>query len=471
MIGLWDILTSPLRPFFELRINLERAERMSAGAVTFDDVEAVVSSIASPGIRPGLERIERLLCLLGKPQDAFFSIHVVGTNGKGSVCSFLASVFKASGYKTAFYSSPHLENPVERLLINGSPLSPESWMNAAERAAKAIETDSILSSEPPSYFEVITAVAFLLTAEEKAEIAIVEAGLGGRLDATNLLGNVACSAVTSISMDHTEYLGDTLEKIAGEKFAVVRSGKPACFLGDKEELVTLFRETCSIQGAEPFLVSEDVLLKNVAVTDNGCTFDFTSKNLKLSGVRTGLLGRYQVSNAAMALLVLSCVRNVFDRLSDETILLGLKSALWPGRMEVISKKPLVILDGGHNADGVAKLKESVAELWGAEDKKIGIVYAVMKDKDYKICLKLLSELNAAIYAVAVPGMARSLSASELVREANSFSWRNLPRGFDSPLDAISAAIEENDLVLVCGSLYLIGWIRPKLRDFLSINYK
>jgi dihydrofolate synthase/folylpolyglutamate synthase len=385
---------------------------------------------------------------------------VVGTNGKGSTCAFLASVFQAAGYRTALYTSPHLESPGERLLMDGNPLSPDRWMTCAENVARTIEENAALREDPPSYFELVTAMAFLLTKEEKAEIAVVEAGLGGRLDATNLLSKVACTAIASISMDHTEYLGNTLEKIAGEKFAVIRRETPACYLGDTEALVSQFQRFCSAAGAQPFVVSKDAKIDAVNVEESGCTFDFSAPHLTLKQVRTTLLGRYQVANASLALSALSRLMGCFDRLTESAIRRGMSCARWPGRLEVISRAPLVVLDGGHNLDGVKKLAESVAELWG--HKKIGVVYGVMKDKDYPECLDVLEELSAAFYATCVPGMERSLSSEGVAEAARRKHWRNTVAAFANPLDAVAAASRENEVVVVCGSLYLIGWVRSRL---------
>ncbi|MDR1730961.1 MAG: bifunctional folylpolyglutamate synthase/dihydrofolate synthase [Synergistaceae bacterium] len=437
---------------------------------SFVELEELIAKHASPGIRPGLDRIMRLLSLLGDPQGAYPAVHVVGTNGKGSTCAMLNSVFREAGRRTALYTSPHLESPGERLLIDGRPLSPIRWKTAAERVLRALSADSTLRSDPPSYFELVTAMAFLLAAEEKTEIAVIEAGLGGRLDATNLLSNVVCSVICSISMDHTEYLGDTLEKIAAEKFAVVRGGTPACFLGDRTELIPLFEEFCARVGAFPFIVGRDALVSPAELSEEGCVFDFSASGLNLPKVRTGLIGGYQVSNAALALLTLSRLRERFPWLSESVIRAGLQKARWPGRFEILScdgERPILVLDGGHNPDGVEKFAESLASLWG--DKKIGIVYGVMKDKDYPACLGILNGLKEkgsapALYATCVPGMERSLKPGALAEYARQMSWRNEVDAYDDPLDAIDRAREENDVVVVCGSLYLIGWVRPRLRS-------
>ncbi|MDR2522379.1 MAG: bifunctional folylpolyglutamate synthase/dihydrofolate synthase [Synergistaceae bacterium] len=433
--------------------------------MSFDEVENIITSHASPGIRPGLERVSRLLALLGNPQGKYPAVHVVGTNGKGSTCAFLDSVFRAAGYKTALYTSPHLESPGERLLVNGRPLPPERWLTSAEKAARVVSEDSVLRDDPPSYFELVTASAFLLAEEERVEAAVVEAGLGGRLDATNLLTDVACTAVASISMDHTEYLGNSLEAIAGEKFAVVRPGTPACYLGDTESLIPLFKRFCADAGALPFVVSRDARVSAVVVTESGCSFDFSGPGLNLKEVKTDLIGRYQVSNATLALSVLAHLRGRFGRLTDETVRAGIGNAHWPGRLEIVSRDPLVVLDGGHNPDGVKKLAESAAELWNG--KKIGVVCGMMKDKEYSLCLEILSGVSEtprpALYSTGVPGMERSLSARDVAAAAKGLPWRAVA-AFENPLDAVAAASGENEVVLVCGSLYLIGWLKSQKSD-------
>ena len=424
---------------------------------TFDTLEDLLHAHSTNAIIPGLERISRLLERLGNPQDSFRAVHIVGTNGKGSTGAFISSVLRASGCKTAFYSSPHLESPGERLLVNGQALSPEDWVNAVREAASVIRE----GEDMPSYFELLTAGAFVLMRQQKVDAGVVEAGLGGKLDATNTMHNVICSVIASISIDHTEYLGSTLESIAGEKFAVVREGKPACFSGNPDSLVPMFMRVCSEKGAVPFVVSESAHVSNVRVTPEGNTFDFSADGLELEGVRTGLTGSYQVKNAALALSALSLVRHEMTGITVDSVREGMLIASWPGRLEIVSRNPAVILDGGHNYDGVANLCSSVRELWPCAE--IGIVYAAMRDKDYPGCLALLSmELTPKLYVTTVPGMARAAKPEELLSASRSLSWRNNPEGFSLPEDAVKRAVnDDNDVVIVCGSLYLVGYIRGK----------
>ena len=421
----------------------------------FDTLEKLLYSHSDNRIIPGLERISQLLHEMGNPQNFFRSVHIVGTNGKGSTGAFISSVLSASGYRTGFYSSPHLESPGERFLVDGQELTADEWSEAVNAAVNAAVKNNIL----PSYFELLTAGAFELARKAGIEAGVIEAGLGGKLDATNTMSSTVCSVIASISIDHTEYLGPTLEKIAGEKFAVVRENVPAVFSGYDESLVPMFLETCREKGALPFVVSREARTENVHVTDEGNTFDFCAPGLELEGVRTGLIGGWQVMNAALALSAISLMRESFPEISEASIREGMLKARWPGRLEIVSRSPLIVLDGGHNLDGVKKLCASVRELW--PERKFAVVYAAMKDKDYAGCLGVLSGvLGPKLYAACVPGMARSASPEEILRAAEKFSWGNQPEGFTSPGEAIRRAVDDgNESVLVCGSLYMIGWVK------------
>ena len=430
--------------------------------ITFDTFENFLHSHSTDKIIPGLERISKLLSRLGNPQNSFRSVHIVGTNGKGSTGSFLASVFKEAGYRTGFYSSPHLESPGERLLIDGEVLSADEWLCAAEIAAEKILPDEDL----PSYFEFLTACAFLLARSHNIDVGIIEAGLGGKLDATNTMSNTACSVIASVSIDHTEYLGNSLESIAGEKFAVVRENTPACFSGVDESLVDMFNNICSERSAVPFVVSNSSRSENVTVSPEGNSFDFFSPNLKIRNVRTGLIGKYQISNAMLALSAISLVKDEFTKINDDSIRRGMQKAKWPGRLEVVSHNPLIVLDGGHNYDGVLKLCMSIKDLW--PDKRIGVVYAAMKDKNYSGCIELMNRiLKPSLYLTTVPDMARAARPDELLRASEKFSWCNLC-AFNEPLSAVKKSLnDKNDLTLICGSLYMIGYVKPLLYNFLK----
>ena len=427
---------------------------------SFDELERFFSSIASSGIRPGLDRIDMLLESLGKPQDLFPAVHIVGTNGKGSTAAFTESILRESGYRTALYTSPHLESPAERLQIEGKALSLDDWSQAAFQVAEALSATPALKGDPPSFFEVVTAAAFLLCAEKCVDIAVVEAGLGGRLDATNMLGRVVLTLIASISIDHSEYLGNSLESIAAEKFAVMRPSVPAWFSGSPPELIPLFLDTARKIGALPHVASLENTLSRVSLSEEGVRFTLSVLGREVP-FTPALAGGYQVENAALAVSGALAVKKDFPGLSLETIQQGIALARWPGRFEILRKNPPLILDGGHNPDGILRLVETVRTLYG--QRKLALVFAAMKDKDYSKSLLLLKSIGSSLYCTAVPGHDRAAPPSLLAEAARSVGWGSEQvREFDDPFAALEEAEKTGEGVLCCGSLYLVGFLRERL---------
>ena len=425
---------------------------------SFSGFERLITESASPGIRPGLERVERLLNLIGGPQDKFPAIHIVGTNGKGSTAAFLNSILNNSGYKTALYTSPHLMSPGERLLISGHPRSESEWLECAAGVIETIKSDDVLSHDPPSYFEILTAIAFKLIETHEVDIAVIEAGLGGRLDATNTLGDVIVSVITSISTDHAEYLGDTLEKIAAEKFSVARAPETSVYLGDNESLYKYF---------EGHILMRDACIKVISMLPEGSRYDLAWGGYNFDGLAINLMGEFQIYNSALAAAAAVIASSRLPAINENSIRKGLGEAVWIGRMELIScggSGKSALLDGGHNEDGVAKLVRSVSEIFGSVSK-VAVVYAAMKDKDLSGCLSHINKLNASLYLTEVPENERCASIRDLEKIAGKFNWRWISC-FNDPMDAFNAAMAGNDLVIVCGSLYFIGYIRPKIMNIL-----
>jgi dihydrofolate synthase/folylpolyglutamate synthase len=440
---------------------------------TFEELEDFFSRLASPGIRPGLERIATLLKRLGCPETVFPSIHIVGTNGKGSTAAFTERILRESGYSTALYTSPHLESPAERLQVNGAHLPLDEWSRCAREVEEALKADPRLVQDPPTFFEIVTAVAFLLCQSRKVDVAVVEAGLGGRLDATNLLGNVVLTLITSISMDHMEFLGNSLEQIASEKFAVMRKNVPAVFSGTPSKLLPLFRETALSYGAFPYVSSEVCLADEIQLLPNGLSYScrtalepaavFSDKEPRKQNiaVHSALQGVHQVENSSLAIAGALLLAPVFPRVTTETIQKGISLARWPGRFEIIHENPVLILDGGHNPDGVEKLVETLSLLYG--ERRIGVVYGCMKDKAFTECISLLRRVCSKLYCTSVPDNSRSASPELLSDTAKTIGWR--PEEIvscDDPLEAIRIASSSEEVVLCCGSLYLVGYVRKHL---------
>lgn len=437
-------------------------------SITFTELEKEFTALSSPGIIPGLDRIFMLLSQLGNPQDVFLSVHVVGTNGKGSTCAALASILGTSRLKVAVYTSPHLVSFGERLIIFGEQVSPERWKMAVGKVKTALTECEELKSNPPTYFELITAAAFIIIAGEGVDIAIIEAGLGGRLDATNTLGNVALTLVTPIGMDHMNYLGDDLLSIAREKFAVLRGDAPAIFSWSDPELEEEFCVTARKKGTAAFLLRDICAVYRVKTSLAGTDFYFD--NYSGQELHTPLIGFYQAENAALAVCaahILSgnfapqCVKKRFSGITDTTIKIGIGNTFWPGRLEVVAESPPTILDGAHNPHAVNRLIETLAVI--TEPGTINIVLAIMKDKDASAILKLLKRLEPHVYCTQVPDVERSMPASELYSLARENGLINVGE-YACPLEALKASRLSGRTIVCCGSLYLVGYLKGHLDE-------
>ncbi len=441
--------------------TLDEIERFS---VLTDEMMA----FSSLGIRPGLGRLSRLLSLLGSPQRDFPALHVLGTNGKGSTVATVDAVCRCAGLKTATYTSPHLVSLQERVSVNGAFLPIETWRKAQEQVRSAVEGDAVLSDVRPTFFENLTAMAFLMIRDAGVDIAVMEAGMGGRYDASMLCDAVA-TIITPIGMDHMEYLGDTLSAIAAEKIAAVRPGVPAFYAADDPALQGQFLEACSVSGAEPYCLSELAAPADIRLSLEGTAFSYVEKSKKTAEYFTPLIGLHQASNAANAVTVFRILRarcEIFERIGDEDIEAGLAATQWPGRVEVLSKRNghVVILDGAHNEHGLRAFVATLAVLAqnGAMDAVGAVVFAVMRDKELPPLLNLLATLNCAVYCTQVP-MKRALPPQEL--EAAILS-RGIESGgtYDDPLDALRAAVSKTKgTVVCCGSLFLVGSIKKGAR--------
>lgn len=425
----------------------------------FELVESKLAQLASPGIRPGLARLARLLREAGSPQGKFPIVHIVGTNGKGSTAAGIYSVLRASGYRAALYTSPHLVDFSERLVIDGGRAAAREWLDAASELGDIVRGTDYFKDNHPTYFEFITAAAIMILARRQPDAAVFEAGMGGRLDASNILTDVALSVVVPIGMDHTDFLGDTLEKIAAEKFAVMRKGTPALFFGD-EWLDGQFLDAAARCSAEPHIFRGEYRITGRAYSLDGTRFTLSDA----AGSReyfTPLVGSFQADNAAMAVAASRLLSKRFPRVCEDTIKRGIAETQWQGRMEIVRRSPLVIVDGGHNPHAMKRLSETLAGIF--HEGGLSIVLAMMKDKDISGALSLLRPLGAEIYCTEVPGLERSLSAAGM-KETAERAGLSVAGTYGDPLDAIRAASGKGLPVVCCGSLFLVGYVKAHLDE-------
>ena len=393
------------------------------------------------GIKPGVDRVRRLLDSLGHPDRTFRSIHVVGTNGKGSTSAFLASILSSAGLRTALFTSPHLVSFNERFRINGREIP-------SDKLAPLIDTVLAATTGDETFFEIVTAMAACYFADEQVEIAIMEAGMGGRSDATAALNGIS-TVITPVSLDHCDYLGTTLAEIAREKGGIAKPGTPV-IIGPQQPdagnaLAELFQS-----GSNPLTWSERSTASHW--NSNG-TLDYQGLSVTLANLISGIPGRYQCSNAALALAAAEVLTQNGITIPRAALVKGIAHASWPGRMEMISGNPRLLLDGAHNPAGAAALADSLANV---SRRKLLLVLGLMGDKDLAGIVSPLAPLADACYCVS-PAIERSMDCRELADRVTRLGWPARPCG--SVGDGITAARQDaaaNDLILVCGSLFTVG---------------
>lgn len=388
----------------------------------------------------GLSRISEVLKKLGNPQNGFKSIHIAGTNGKGSVSAILAKSFEVAGCKTGLYISPFIIDFRERIQICGEFITEEETVLYANTVK---DTGTELTE-----FEFITAMAFLYFRDKKCDIVIVETGLGGRFDATNTLDNVAATVITKIGLDHSAVLGDTVDKIASEKCGIIK---------DSPVTVTSCNQRAAalnvIKSSANRLIIPDISELEVLSTDiNGSTFIYKGKEYSLS-----LCGEYQIENA---LTVIETAYNCGLGMSYELIKSALADTFFPARAEIISKNPLVVLDGAHNPDGARALSGIMKKY----DGEITALIGVMRDKDYEEVLSTALKYCKNAVTVTVKDMSRALPSNELLKTASKHCHTVSALSYS---DAIRKADElsKGKPIFVFGSLYLASGIRDELREF------
>lgn len=425
---------------------------------TFDVFEKRLKKLAGPGVCPGLARLSKLLSLVDNPERKFNVVHVVGTNGKGSTSATLSSILMHAGYKVATYTSPHLISFGERLSINNEKVFVSNWMTYLDKIEKIIKLNKSLTENPPTYFEIITAIAFLIIAEEKVDIAVVEAGLGGRLDATNILKNVLLTLVVSIGIDHTEYLGHSLSKIAAEKFAVMRKNTLTIFQGGNDEINQQFLEVAKKSLSIGKILDELCVYETLSVTNKGTDFHVTFNELKHT-YHTPLIGFHQTRNATLALMGAEILKKKFQNINQLALHDGICATSCPGRFEIVRESPLLILDGAHNPHAMEMFVKTVKQIFN--NKKIFIILAMMDDKDVKKSLLILSKLNSIVICTEIPKMRRSMKADALFKLAQEVGIKALA-AYRNPMDAIKYSLLNSEIIISCGSLFLVGYIKKQM---------
>jgi len=398
----------------------------------------------------GLENVTSLLELLGNPHLKLRAIHVAGTNGKGSVCAMLDAILSRR-YKVGLYTSPHLHRLNERIKINGKEISDEELLNLIRLLREKTEREK--RPERFTFFDFTTALAFFYFVEKEVDLAIVEVGLGGRLDSTNVI-NPVVAVITNIGHDHMDVLGPTLREIAREKAGIIKENTPIVCGEKREEPLRVILEESSRKKAHLYLLGRDFDYRY-----EGGLFSFSGRRLKLQSLKLGLLGKHQGENASLALEVIETLLDLGFYIDEEEIRKGLKEVKWPGRLELFEGKPKVLLDGAHNPEGVKVLCEFLREI---SFRKLHLIIGIMKDKSWKEMLEILLPLSQSVIAFR-PQNPRSLEPEIILSLAKQIGLE----GFEAktPEEALKIAKEKadpEDLILVTGSLFAVGEIREFL---------
>lgn len=402
-------------------------------------------NLEKSGIKLGLDRTVALLAEVGDPHRRFRSVHVAGTNGKGSVACFLNSVFHHAGHVTGLFTSPHLVDYRERIRTGGRSMTRAELTRMVNRLAPAIRRTGV------SYFEATTVLAFEHFARKTVETAVVEVGMGGRLDSTNVLEPML-SCITSIDYDHTRYLGSTLPRIAAEKAGIIKPGVPVVCGALAVPASRTIRRIARSRSSRVYEVGKDAGFKVLETGVGGSVFEYSG----LDGNKTHRIvspGLHQVANAATALLAIEVLNEHGSRVGKGAVRDGLAKAFWPGRLQVLSRRPLIILDAAHNAGGARVLARTLRQIGIKADVT---VFGALRDKDYGKMLKALSGVSGR-FVLTKPDSPRALPVVRLKEAAGDLGLR--ARATASVARAIEIARDmcgPEDTMLICGSLYLIG---------------
>ncbi len=428
--------------------------------MTYEDATSFLYGLRRFGWRPGLATIERLLALVGEPQMAFPAVHVGGTNGKGSTAAMLEAIFRAAGYRTGLYTSPHLLSFTERIRVDGAPIDEAGIVALTEQlrtlcAANFAPEATSLSGDRlphPTFFELTTAMAFLHFRRFRVDAAMIEVGLGGRLDATNvILPRVA--VITNIGLEHEEYLGRTVAEIAGEKAGIVKSEVPVV-TGARGEALEVIARAASTIGA-PLVSVPDVYRWRVRESSlSGQVFDLDGPGGRYDALRIPLIGRHQIDNAALAVAAVEAARQRGLSVDDDAVRRGLETTEWPGRLQIIQDTPRVVFDGAHNPAGAHALATFLAE-HRAELGRLILIFGVLTDKNWGAMLGCLAPLADEIILTRPP----TERAADPERLRSAVQGHVGTRVAPEPAEALGLARSiagAADTILVAGSLYTVA---------------
>lgn len=424
--------------------------------MTYEEAMAYIHSVNWLGSRPGLERITVLCEKLGHPEKDLRFIHVGGTNGKGSFCCMLSNILREAGYKTGLYTSPYIERFNERMQINGCPIGDKELAELTAEVKAVADT----MDDPPTEFELITALCFLYFRNNRCDWVVLEVGLGGRLDSTNIIPPPALAVITGIDFDHTALLGDTSARIAAEKAGIIKASCPVLFGEGDDDAERVIREKTETESGR-YTRTDYTKITDVQLYPDKTVFSYGAyRHLTLH-----LLGLYQLNNAANVLTAVELLREEGLVLPEDAVAAGLAGARWPARFEKLMDEPLVFYDGAHNPQGIRGAVQNIRQYLSPlqDDGKVTLCMGVLRDKDFPDMIGQLAPLAAKVFTVT-PDNPRALPAAEtaqVFREggAEAQAADSLEQGVQN---ALAFARDNGRPLVVLGSLYIYGDVKKAL---------
>lgn len=421
----------------------------------YEEAMKYITEVGNFGSNYGLERTHKLLEYLGNPEKELKFIHIAGTNGKGSTTSMITEILMGSGYKVGMYTSPFIEEFEERIQINRNNIPKETL--AALMDEVKLSVDKVIEDgyNHPTEFEIITVLMLLYFKRENIDFGVIEVGLGGTLDSTNVITPIL-QVITSISFDHTNLLGNTLEEIAREKAGIIKKGIPTVIYPQQEEALNVIKNKCFEIDSELYIANSDNL-KFESVVNDDKPYQLLKYNDEID-ILLPLLGEHQIINLSVAMKTIEVLnnRNITD-ISIDNITKSIKSVIWKGRLEVLSNNPYVVIDGAHNIQGIQTLSKNIKKYF--EYDNLYLILGILADKDVEEMIKVITPMAKKVYAVT-PNSIRAELAEDLKKEI--IKYNENCQDYDDYKEAYLTALndaDENDLILASGSLYMVGDMR------------
>jgi len=418
----------------------------------------------------GLDRQQHLLHLLGDPQNQYPCVHITGTSGKSSTSYLIAKILQESGYRVGLHISPHLVSMRERIQIAGEPVSEREFVSLLNAVIPHVLAMRESIYEKPTYFEILVAMTFLAFSLHHIDIAVVEVGLGGRYDGTNVVTKTQVAVITNIGLDHTQILGDTVEKIIDDKKEIIKPGSTVVSGATQPTVRERIKKKCVEVGATLSFLDEDALLTNILESSSGTIFDISYKSLRMQKVTVGLLGAHQARNAAVAIMATYELSQKGFTVTDSKIRHALQKTIFAGRLQIMKRQPLVVLDGAHNEDKIRALVHTFPHCFSY--RTCIVILALKKDKDAESILPIIMELADKIVVTTFTketdiGTSLSADVDALANRIQSLDPKKQCVVDTDSVHAVNEALQKqqpDEAILVTGSLYLVGEILKAIAE-------